>query len=80
MNLVILLAIQPAILGINESKLNSSVSDQNVNVSGFSIPRSDRNRNGGGVACYIKANLCFNSRNIFSNSIEHVFFIYLSQK
>ena len=38
---------KPAILGITESKLDSSVSDQEVNISGYSILRSDRNRNGG---------------------------------
>ena len=38
---------KPAILGITESKLDSSVSDQEVNVSGYRILRSDRNRYGG---------------------------------
>ena len=42
---------KPAILGNNESKLGSSVSDQEVNISGYSILRSDTNRTGGGVAC-----------------------------
>ena len=42
---------KPAILGITESKLDSSVSDQEVNINGYSILRRDRNRNGGGVAC-----------------------------
>ena len=69
-----------AILRITESKLDSSVSDQEVNVNSHSIFRKDRNRNGGGVACNVGSGLCFNSRNIFSNSIEHVFFICLSQK
>ena len=71
---------KPAILGITESKLDSSVSDQEVNISGYSILRSDRNRNGGGVACYIRADLCFNRRNVFSNTIEHVFFDLLISK
>ena len=35
---------RPAIVGITESKLDSSVSDQKVNISGYSILRSDRNR------------------------------------
>ena len=71
---------KPAILGITESKLDSSVSDQEVNISGYSILRSDRNRNGGGVACYIRADLCFNRRNVFSNTIEQVFFDLLIPK
>ena len=65
---------KPAILGITESKLDSSVSDQEVDISGYSILRSDRNRYGGGVACYVRADLCFNRRNVFSNSVENVFF------
>ena len=33
--------------------------------------------NGGGGACYmhVMLYLCFNIKNIFSNSIEHVFFL-----
>ena len=71
---------KPAILRITESKLDSSVSDQEVNISGYSILRSDRNRYGGGVACYVRADLCFNRRNVFSNSIENVFFNLLIPK
>ena len=71
---------KPAILGITESKLDSSVSDQEVNISGYSILRSDRNRYGGGVACYVRADLCFNRRNVFSNSIENIFFDLLIPK
>ena len=71
---------KPAILGITESKLDSSVSDQEVNISGYSILRSDRNRYGGGVNCYVRADLCFKRRNVFSNSIENVFFNLLIPK
>ena len=71
---------KPAILGITESKLDGSVTNQEVNISGYSILRNYRNRNGGGAACYIRSDLCFNSRNIFSNSIEHIFFDLLIPK
>ena len=71
---------KPAILGITELKLNSSVSNQEVNINGYSVLRSDRNRNGGGVACYVRTDLCFNSRDVFSNSIEHIFFHILIPK
>ena len=71
---------KPATLGIPESKLDSSASDQKVNISGYSILRSGRNRYGGGVACYIRADLCFNRGNNFSNSIENVFFDLLIPK
>ena len=71
---------RPAILGITESKFDSSVSDHKVNISSYSILMSDRNRYGGGVACYVRADLCFNRRNVFSNSIENVFFDLLIPK
>ena len=58
---------KPAILGINESKLDSSVSDQEVDITGYNILRSDRDRQAGGAACYVRANLCFNRSYIFSN-------------
>ena len=32
------------------------------------------------IACYARADLCSNSKNIFSNSIEHVFFYLLIPK
>ena len=72
--------IRPAILGITESKLDSSVTNTEVNINGYSIIRNERNRNGGGVACYIRNDLCFNTKNIFSNSIKHVFFEILISK
>ena len=66
--------------GITESKLDNSVTDKEININGYSIIRNDRNRNGGGVACYIRDDLCFNKKNIFSNSIEHIFFEILIPK
>ena len=51
-----------------------------VNINGYSIIRNDRNRHGGGVACYVKNDLCFNTKEIFPNSIEHVFFEILIPK
>ena len=66
--------IKPAILGITESKPDSSVTNAEVNISGYSIIRNDRNRNDGGIACYIRNELCFNIKNIFSNSMENFFF------
>ena len=72
--------IKPAVLGITESKLDSSVTNMEVNINGYSIIRNDRNRHGGGVACYVKNDLCFNTKKIFPNSIEHVFFEILILK
>ena len=57
--------IKPAVLDITVSKLDSSVTNSEVNINGYSIIRNDRNRNGGGVACYIRNDLCFNIKNVF---------------
>ena len=39
---------------------DSSVTNMEVNINGYSTIRNDRNRHGGGVACYAKNDLCFN--------------------
>ena len=72
--------IRPAILGITESMLHSSVTNAEVNINGYSIIRNNKNRNGGGVACFIRNDPSFNIKNIFSNSIEHVFLEILMPK
>ena len=42
----------PAIIGITESKLDKSILDNEIKIDGYELKRSDRNRQGGGVACY----------------------------
>ena len=51
------------ILAINESKINESVSDDEISVSGFHLIRKDRNRHGGGVLMYIRKTIPFSERN-----------------
>ena len=60
--------IKPVILGITESKLDSSVTNTEVNINGYNIFRNDRNSQ------------CFNTKNISSNFIEHVYFEILIPK
>ena len=43
--------IRPAMLGITELKLDSTVTNVEVNINGYSTIRNERNENGGGVAC-----------------------------
>ena len=70
-----------AIVGITESKLDHTVPDLEVNLPWFGILRYDRNRNGGdGVACYIRKNLCFNSRPLNCKEIENIIFDILLPK
>ena len=43
-----------AIIGITKSKLDHTVSGLEINLPGYDNLRCDRNRNGGGIACYIR--------------------------
>ena len=42
------------ILAINETRLDSSIQNGEVSIPGYTLERKDRNRNGGGVALYIR--------------------------
>ena len=69
-----------AIIGITESKVGSSISDSEVEIPSHWILQWDRNRNGGGVACYIRQDLCFNLRSTAMGDIEEMFFDILLPK
>ena len=69
-----------AVIGITETKLDNTVYNSDVTVDGFNIVRNDRNRNGGGVACYIRNNICFNRKNCLSDNIENIFIDLLFPK
>ena len=62
-----------SVIGITESKLDKTVLDKEINIDGYELARSDRNRHGGGVACYIRNNISFNVRGDFSSEIENIF-------
>ena len=69
-----------SVLGLTETKLDDSISNQEIDIQGYILIRSDRNRHGGGVACYIKNNLCFQKNNFFTDEIENLFFDILLPK
>ena len=59
----ILLSDNPLdILAINESKIDSLISDSELYINNYSIVRFDRNRFGGGVALYIKNIIPYSER------------------
>ena len=61
------------ILVVNETKINDKVEDQLIAIDDFSLKRCDRNRNGGGVALYVKNTVNFKPREDFPNkSLELV--------
>ena len=47
------------ILSINETWLDSSILNNEINIENFQVIRKDRNRHGGGVAVYIRNDLHF---------------------
>ena len=49
-----------AVIGISESKLDASALEQEISIDDYKIPRFDRNRHDGGVACYIRHGLSYN--------------------
>ena len=63
-----------AIIGINESKLDESVLEPEIEIDDYKIIRCDRNRHGGGVACYIRNDLSYNIISVLPTEIESVFF------
>ena len=67
-----------AVIGISETKPQNC--DSEVTIDGYNIARSDRNRKGGGVACYIRSYICFNLKTCLSNNIENIFIDLLFPK
>ena len=61
------------VIGITEIKLDGTIFNAEVYIEGYSIVWCDRDRKGGGVACYIKSDICFSTRNILSKKIEVIF-------
>ena len=70
------------ILHINESKLDSTVRDDEVYIPGFEIVRKDRKingRNGGGVCTYVRTNLNYRIRNDLNNDLLECLFVEISK-
>ena len=63
-----------AVIGICESKLDKSITNSEILIDNYDLLRCDRNRNGGGVACYIRNDLSYIQKNLFPNNIDNVFF------
>ena len=54
------------VTGISETKLDEAIFDAEIYTECYTIVRCDRNRKGGGIACYIKCDICFSTKNILS--------------
>ena len=69
-----------AIIGITESKLDDSVTNSEIDIDNYVLIRNDRNRKGGGVACYIRKDINFTQKSVFNNEIENIFIDILLPK
>ena len=69
---LIALETKAAIIGISESKIDDTVLDAEIEIEGYALIRSDRNRHGGGIVCYIRDNINYNLRPNFSKDFENI--------
>ena len=60
------------ILAINETKIDNTVSDNEISIPGYHHIRKDRSRHGGGVLLYVHESLSLSERNdlLVANSLE----------
>ena len=54
--------------------------DSDIFIPKYSLIRKDHNRKGGGVACFIRSDICFNSQNYLSEENENISFDLLLPK
>ena len=47
------------VIGITESKLDESIFQSAIQIDNYDLLRCDRNRNGEGVACYIRSDFSY---------------------
>ena len=67
-------------IGVSESKLDESVLQSEIQINNYDLLRRDRNRNGGGVACYIRSDISYIQKQYFPEEIENIFFEILLPK
>ena len=68
------------VIEITESKLNESIFQSEIQIGNYDLLRCDRNRNSGGVACYIRSYISYVQKDFFPNDIENIFFEILLPK
>ena len=49
--------------------ISKTIFDAEIYIEGYCIVRCDRDRKGGGVACYIEHNICSSTKHILSKNI-----------
>ena len=67
------LVTNPHVICFSETKLDFSHTDAEVSIDNYSCVRKDRNRHGGGVACYVHKSIDYDVRLDFSDNFENIF-------
>ena len=67
-------------IGVSESKLDESVLQSEIQINNYDLLSRDRNRNDGGVACYIRSDISYIQKQHFPEEIENIFFEILLPK
>ena len=62
-----------AVIGISEYKFGETILQSEIQISNYELLRCDRNRNGRGVACYIRSNIGYLQKHFFTKEIGNVF-------
>ena len=62
-----------AVIGISESKLDETIYLPEIQISNYELLRCDRNRNGGGVACYIRSDIGYLQKYFFPMYNENIY-------
>jgi hypothetical protein len=72
--------IDVGLLAINETKLDSSITNNEISIPGYDVVRRDRQhhgRNGGRVCLYVKSNLNFKIRDDLANKDLELIFVQI---
>ena len=63
--------IKATVIGISESKLDSTFLGPEIYIENYEILRFDRNRHGGGAACYIRSDISYKLNSLLPNEFEN---------
>ena len=74
------LDFKPHVICFSETKIDGTVTSSEVEIDGYSNIQKFRNKNGGGVACYVSNSIHYNERSDFSNDFENIFIDILLPK
>ena len=69
-----------AVIGVTESWLNESHTDESVKIEGYTLIRNDRQSHAGGVCAYIREDISYNRSDLTTADQENIWFEILLPK